>query len=51
MTFLNLELILIGVGILGIFMGLIYDNDVFGIVWLVSCTIFIIGIVITLLDN
>lgn len=48
MIFLNLGLILIGVGILGIITGLTYDNDVFGIIWLVSCTLFIIGIVITL---
>jgi len=48
MIFLILGLILISVGLLGIFFGLTYDNDVFGIVLLVSCTLFIIGTVITL---
>ena len=48
MIFLNLGLILIGIGILGIITGLTYDNAVFGIAWLVSCTLFIIGTVITL---
>jgi len=48
MIFLILGLILISVGVLGIFFGLTYDNDVFGIILLVSCTLFIIGAVITL---
>lgn len=48
MIFLILGLILISVGLLGIFFGLTYDNAVFGIVLLVSCTLFIIGTVITL---
>ena len=47
MIFLNLGLILIGVGILGVFFGLTYDNDVFAIVWLVSCIFFVLGVVIT----
>ena len=48
MIFLNLGLILISVGLLGIFFGLTYDNDVFAIVWLVSCIFFVLGVVITL---
>ena len=48
MIFLNLGIILIGVGLLGIFFGLTYDNDVFGILWLVGCIFFVLGVVITL---
>lgn len=48
MIFLNLGLILISVGLLGIFFGLTYDNDVFGIVWLSGCIFFVLGVVITL---
>lgn len=51
MIFLNLGLILIGIGILGIITGLTYDNAVFGIAWLVSCTLFIIGINICRMKN
>lgn len=45
MLFLNLGLILIGVGILGFFIALISDIDVLGIV---CCTFFSLGVVIVL---
>ncbi len=45
MMFINLGLILIGVGILCLFFSLIWDNDVLATV---SCTFICLGLIITL---